>query len=141
MLFSGAASFPRSQIPDEHFSIPDPGSKKLQNAGFASASKNLSILFQKIVLGSRKYDPGSSPWIQIPDPHLDFLPIPELGVKKAPDPGSATLRFSIVLAWTDQSLTVSLRADLHVILTLSLHLQTFTSNRVVSVKYIYFGTW
>jgi hypothetical protein len=27
----------------------------------------------------------------IPDPDLDFLPIPDPGVKKALDPGSATL--------------------------------------------------
>jgi hypothetical protein len=27
----------------------------------------------------------------IPDPDHDFLPIPNPGVKKAPDPGSATL--------------------------------------------------
>jgi hypothetical protein len=27
----------------------------------------------------------------IPDPDLDFLPIPYPGVKNAPDPGSATL--------------------------------------------------
>jgi hypothetical protein len=27
----------------------------------------------------------------IPDPDLDFLPIPDLGGKKAPDPGSSTL--------------------------------------------------
>jgi hypothetical protein len=33
----------------------------------------------------------------IPDPDLDFLPIPDPGVKKARDPGSgsATLRFAI----------------------------------------------
>ncbi len=29
--------------------------------------------------------------IFIPDPNLDFLPIPDRGVKKAPDPGSTTL--------------------------------------------------
>jgi hypothetical protein len=27
----------------------------------------------------------------IPDPDLDFLPIPDPAVKKAPDPGNATL--------------------------------------------------
>jgi hypothetical protein len=33
----------------------------------------------------------------IPDPDLEFLPIPDPGVKKAPDPGSgsATLRKTI----------------------------------------------
>ncbi len=32
----------------------------------------------------------------IPNPDLDFLPIPDLQVTKAPDPGSATLD-----VWTD----------------------------------------
>jgi hypothetical protein len=37
---------------------------------------------------SRKYDPGCSSRIQIPDPDLTFYPsrIPDLGVEKAPDP-------------------------------------------------------
>ena len=63
--------------------IPDPG----------SASKNLSILTQKWFLSSRKYDLGCSS--RITDPDADFLPIPDPGVKKAPDPGSgsATLLF------------------------------------------------
>jgi hypothetical protein len=43
------------QIPDPDFSIPDPG----------SASKNLSILIQKVFLSSRKYDPGCSSRIRI----------------------------------------------------------------------------
>jgi hypothetical protein len=30
----------------------------------------------------------------IPDPELDFLPIPDPGVKKAPDPGSITLLYT-----------------------------------------------
>jgi hypothetical protein len=46
---------------------------------------------KKWFLSSRKYDPGCSS--RIPDPDADFLPIPDPGVKKAPDPrsGSATL--------------------------------------------------
>ncbi len=47
------------------------------------ASKNLNILTQeKWFLSSRKYDPccSSRSWILI------FLPIPDPGVKKAPDP-------------------------------------------------------
>jgi hypothetical protein len=39
------------------------------------------ILTQKLFLSSRKYDPGCSTRIRIP-----FLPIPDPGVKKAPDP-------------------------------------------------------
>jgi hypothetical protein len=64
-------SHPRSRI--RTFSIPDPG----------SASKNLSIF-----LSSRKYDSGCSS--RILDPDADFLPIPDPGVKKAPDPGSGS---------------------------------------------------
>jgi hypothetical protein len=62
------------------FFIPDPG----------STSNNLSILTpKKLFPSSRKYDPVCSSRIRI----LIFLPIPEPGVKKAPDPesGSATL--------------------------------------------------
>jgi hypothetical protein len=42
--------------------------------------------------GSRKYDPGCSSRFRIPDPDLDFLPVPHLGSKgqKAPDPGSGS---------------------------------------------------
>ncbi len=47
-----------------------------------SKSKNLSILTQKIV--SKLWETWSGMFI--PDPDLDFLPIPDLGVKKAPDP-------------------------------------------------------
>jgi hypothetical protein len=38
-------------------------------------------------LSARKYDSG----VFIPDPYFAFLSIPDPGVKKAPDPGSATL--------------------------------------------------
>jgi hypothetical protein len=66
--------------------------------GSASPSKNLSILTQKIY-SKLKYDPGCSSRIRIADPDLDVLPIPDpgsrnQGVKKAPDPESATLLFS-----------------------------------------------
>jgi hypothetical protein len=54
-----------------------------------SASKNSSNITQKLLVCSWKYDPGCSIWIRIPDPH--FQPIPDLGVKKALDPGSGTL--------------------------------------------------
>ncbi len=55
--------------------IPDPGS------GSAFSSKNLNILTQKIVsmLADTVYDPGCSSWIRIPDPDLNFLPIPDPG--------------------------------------------------------------
>jgi hypothetical protein len=57
--------------------IADPG----------SASKNFNP--KKWFLSSRKYDPGCSSRILDPDP--DFLPIPDTGVKKAPDPGSGSV--------------------------------------------------
>jgi hypothetical protein len=67
-----------------------PGSriKKIPVSG--PASKNLSILTQKLFLSSRKYDSGCSSRIRIPD--LEFLPNPDPGVKKEPDPGSGTLK-------------------------------------------------
>ncbi len=67
--------YPGSRI--RIFSIPDT----------RSVNKNSGIVTKKIVLSSRKYDPGGSYRIRIL--------IPEPGVKKAPDPGSgsATLNF------------------------------------------------
>jgi hypothetical protein len=65
------------------FSIPDLGN--------FFTSKNLSILTPKNwFLSSRKYNPGCSSQIQIPDPDPDFLPIPDPGVEKAQDPGSGS---------------------------------------------------
>jgi hypothetical protein len=49
------------------FSIPDPH------------QKHLSILIQKWFLSSRKYDPGCSSRIRIPNLDPDFLPIPDPG--------------------------------------------------------------
>jgi hypothetical protein len=66
-------SLSRIFIPDPNFFHP------------GSASKNLSIFnAKKLFPSSRKYDPGCSSRIRISD--LDFLPIPDPGVKKAPDP-------------------------------------------------------
>jgi hypothetical protein len=59
--------------------IPDP-------AGYGSASKNLSILTQKLFLSSRKYDPGCSSRIRVL-----ILPIPDPGSRGARNSGSATL--------------------------------------------------
>jgi hypothetical protein len=64
--------------------IPDPGFEFFSIPDSRSASKNLSILTQKLFLSPRKYDPGCSSRILV----LFFLPIPDPGVKKAPDPGS-----------------------------------------------------
>jgi hypothetical protein len=70
---------PNFFIPDPNFSIPDPGSKW-------SASKNLSIFNPKIF-----YKLWEISGMFIPDQDLDFLPSPDPGVKKAPDPRSATM--------------------------------------------------
>jgi hypothetical protein len=74
---------------DPNFSILDPGSmvEKIPDPGSGSTSKNVSIFIpKKLFPSSRKYDLGFSSRIQIPD--LDFLPIPDPGVKKARDPGA-----------------------------------------------------
>jgi len=48
---------------------------------------SFSILTQILFLNSRKYDPGCSFRIRIPDPDPDILPVSRiLGSKKAPDP-------------------------------------------------------
>jgi hypothetical protein len=73
-------SHPESQCcgSDPNFSIPDPG----------SASKNLRISTSKQwFLRSRKYDLGCSSRIRILTFYQSRIP-----VKKAPDPGSGTLR-------------------------------------------------
>ncbi len=64
-------------IPDKNFSISDPG----------SASKNLSILTQKIV--SKLSERWSG--LFIPDPDPDFLPIPDPGSRGQKGSGSGTL--------------------------------------------------
>jgi hypothetical protein len=72
-------------IPDPNFYIPDHGSgvKKIPDLGSESALKNLSILTQKLFLGSRKYDTGCS---SHPDP--DFLTIPDPGSRGQKGTGS-----------------------------------------------------
>ncbi len=71
------------------FSIWDPGSQiwVFFHPGSRIRIKEFKYFNPKQwFLSSRKYDPGCSSRIRIPDP--DFLPIPDPGVKKAPDPGS-----------------------------------------------------
>jgi hypothetical protein len=57
---------------------------------------------KKLFLSCQKYDLQCSSWIWILDPDLDYLPIPDPGVKKALDPGSgsATLVSSGPTDWT-----------------------------------------
>jgi hypothetical protein len=86
-----------SRIPDPTYfhpgsrirtvSIPDPGSRILIKEFKHFNPKKAKKWF----ISSKKYDPSCSS--RIPDPDADFLPsrIPDPGVKKAPNPGSATL--------------------------------------------------
>jgi hypothetical protein len=83
--------------------IPGPGSEffhpgsRIQGQKYSGSRIRIRIKEFKyfktkiLFLSSRKYYPGCSTWI--PDPDLDFCPylIPDPGVKRAPDPGSATL--------------------------------------------------
>jgi hypothetical protein len=75
-IYPGSEFF---SIPDQNFSILDPGSASKEFKYF-----NAKKWFQS----SRKYDPGCSSRIRIPGPDPGFLPIPDPGVKKAPDLGS-----------------------------------------------------
>ncbi len=74
-------------IADPTFSIPDPNfPSRIRIKEFKHFNP------KKWFLSSRKYGPGCSSRIPDPDPY--FLPIPDPGVKKAPDTvfGSATLK-------------------------------------------------
>jgi hypothetical protein len=89
MQFCGSRMF----IPDHDriFSIHGP----------RSASKNLSILTpNKWFLSFWKYDRGCTSRIRVPYPDPDFLPIPNPGVKKAPDPGSWSTSPASMHNWT-----------------------------------------
>jgi len=76
-------------IPDLNFSNPNPGSrvKKTPYPGSGSTSKNLSIFSIKTV--SKLPEKWSG--IFIPDSGSGIFSIPDPRVKKALDPGSATL--------------------------------------------------
>jgi hypothetical protein len=91
----GSGSGPESSVADPRclsririFSIPDPGSRVKKIPDPDPLQRVLSILTQKLFLSSRKYryDLGCSSRIRIPDPDLEFLPVPDPGVKKAPNP-------------------------------------------------------
>jgi hypothetical protein len=81
-------------IPDPDYSLPDPGSKWY---GIPDPQKRGNVfLTQKIVynfseIWSRMFIPDLD---QILDMDLDFLPLPDPGIIKAPDPGSGTLKVS-----------------------------------------------
>jgi hypothetical protein len=85
-------------IPDPNFFYPGSRTQgqKIPDPVSESASKNFSILTRKIVselseILSRMFILDT---LQILDPDLDFLPIPDPGFKKAPDPGSGSATLS-----------------------------------------------
>jgi hypothetical protein len=90
--------------------MPDPGSKRFPDPGSASASasKNLNILTLEIVskLSEILHDPGSSSRIRIPDAGIDFLPIPDPGIRgqkgtgsRIPDPQHWFIETEMVEFW------------------------------------------
>ncbi len=87
----------RNVIPDPGSELPHPGSKFFHSGSEffhpGSEPKNFSILTQNIV--SKLSEMWSGLFIPDPDPGFGswFLPIPDPGLKKAPDPGSATLLY------------------------------------------------
>jgi hypothetical protein len=72
-------------IPDPNFSIPNPGSKRFLIPDPHQHQRINVFLTKKLFLSSRKYGPGCSPRIQIPDPDLDFIPIPDPGSRVQKD--------------------------------------------------------
>jgi hypothetical protein len=75
-------------IPDPNFSIPDPGSR-VKKILAASKTQRCFLTLGNMI---RFVRPGSGSRMRILDADLDFFThIPDPGVKKAPDPGSATL--------------------------------------------------
>ncbi len=64
-----------SRISDPNFFIPDPN---FYHPGSRISIKEFKYFnHKKWFLSSRKYDPGCSSRIRIPDPDPDFLPIPD----------------------------------------------------------------
>jgi hypothetical protein len=95
--------YPRSRIRIFPSRISDPGSNKFPiQDGSGSAFK---YFYPKKFPSSRSYDPGC--YSRIPGPDLDFLPIPDPGLKTAPDPGSGSLltgqrnKILVYIPWTE----------------------------------------
>jgi len=96
------------QIPHLIFFHPGSRVKKIPDPGIGSASKNLFYYFFPKIL-SKLWEIWSE--IFLPDPDLDFYlsRIPDFRVKKAPDPGSATLFSNIIwlsyVGWSAKLIT------------------------------------
>ncbi len=97
--------YPGSQI--RIFSNPDPGQKD-PGTRIKGQKRIYVFLTQKIVCKLSEIWSGMFIPDQIPGPDLDFLPIPDQEVKKAPDPGSgfATLE---LLTCSGSTIRVCLR--------------------------------
>ncbi len=89
--------YPGSRI--RIFSIPDPGYRveKIPDPGSGTASKNLSILTQKLFLNSWKYYPGCSSRIRILIVYPSRIPDPGVKRHRTPDPQHCRYLVFIVL--------------------------------------------
>jgi hypothetical protein len=88
---------PNFSILDPGYWIPDPGSRRFGIPETDPLQRIKELLTLKLFLSSRKNNLGHSSRSRILDP--DFFPsqIPDPGVKKAPDPESATLKGKNIL--------------------------------------------
>ncbi len=82
----GHVEGPGNQCCGSGMFIPDPGSdffpSRIMDPNFFHPGSRIRIKvckFKKMVLSSRKYDPGCSSRIRMTDPDPDFLPIPDPG--------------------------------------------------------------
>jgi hypothetical protein len=79
-------------IPDPSFSIPDPGSKDSRSRIRKRIKEFKYISPKMLFLSSRKYDPGCSSGSRIRILIFYPFPIPDPGVRKAPNSGSGSAR-------------------------------------------------
>jgi hypothetical protein len=84
-------------IPDTNFSILLPGSRVKRHRILDPIRNKGYFLSKKLLLSSRKYDPGI--FIQDPERPLlvSYIQIPDPGAKKALDPGSGFATLTILL--------------------------------------------
>ncbi len=86
-FFSTYMIYPVLRIRDVY-----PGSEFISSR--IQGQKNLSISYPKNCFSALvNMRPGCSYRIRIPDPDLNCLPIPDPGIKKAPDPNTACITF------------------------------------------------
>jgi hypothetical protein len=79
-----------SLISDQNFSVPEPGSKRFRILDLHFPSKNLKNLSN---FNQKNVSKLSEIWsgMFIPDPEIDFLPIPDFGSRGQKGTGSRNL--------------------------------------------------